>query len=287
MNARLSGRKLQQPGAQASPAVIIALPERSLPAHELLIADCRKRAEDLNLRFSTYRATKYSVADSMRSFTKPMEVLGQIDAFSLYKSIHDAPTSVFSVTAVHIRLDPSSRTHKRNLRSLDGFVRYKANFALIRSLNDIDEAFIRFQTWIESVQCSGEDDPRILPFHSFETEGEWTSLGQTSVDALFEQKYGRSALRTDDGKRRWRKADRHEHHGSANQIVAGRRLAGGFHWDLTPGANSTRLLTPHQVWKLSNRRAYLNIYPNGMVRRTNKAAGSHLEFEATRRTRSR
>ena len=122
-----------------------------------------------------------------------------------------------------------------------------------------------FTTWAQATHCTGEEDPRILPLHSFETSQDWPYLDIGAVNRKFEEQYGPAARRTDDGGRLWTRPNKGEYHGSAVQIVAGHRLQGGMHWHVTTRGGATRFFAPHRVWSLPSGNAYINVYPNGYV----------------------
>jgi hypothetical protein len=264
------------------PATIIVLPERPNVDVEELIDACRKRAVLENCELAQFRSEHYRF-----QFTKPIEVLDPLDAYSLYRKLHSVPAVILTFNMTYVRIDPSSHATARNIRPLSSFVRYKGGHHLIRSHSGIDSAFSELKQQTLEVECTGENDPRILPFHSFETKEEWTNLSDVAEVERFELTYGRPSFRTDDGGRKWKRANRHEYHGADVQTVAGRVLPEGLHWDLTTSADSVRLFAPHEVWQLRGQSAYLNIYPNGHIRSTSQTSLVRKVFIATKRQQKR
>jgi len=116
----------------------------------------------------------------------------------------------------------------------------------------------------------------------FETDRDWSRLGDPSAAALFQRLYGRPHVRTDKGGKRWRRAD--HKHGQEVLHVAGRELAPDLHWDVSP-VRRARLVSANEVWKLDSRKAYLNVYPDGNIRFSHrKASGAKQEWPVRRGT---
>jgi hypothetical protein len=194
---------------------------------------------------------------------------------------------VLAFTAVFVRRDPSTMPPvRRHLLTLEAFVRHKSAFGLVRGKTDVEAVFQEFSTWRGSATCSGENDPRILPLHSFETDLDPTILGTSTGDRTFRDRHGPATHRTDDNGRVWDRADRGAYHAIDLQIVAGHRLPDGMHWDVTAGRSTgARLVAPHEVWKLSGARAHLNAYPDAYLRAASSAVGVSRVWSARPRSR--
>jgi len=270
-------------GGPPQPAVVVVHPHVPPRGAAALLDAVTKRILSTGYKLTPVRTEGHSVVDAEHGFSKKIELLHPTDAIALYRLLHKNPVAVITASAVHVLRDPSGSRSRRNLRTLEDFVRYKGVIRLLRSSADIDSAFVAFDAYIPSVGCTGESDARILPFHSFETDEEWPSLGDAHTDQAFQDRFGPAGHRTDAGGRRWIRTD--VYHGREPQIVAGYRLVDGFHWDVKGDHGTKRLVTPHQVWALQGRSAYLNVGPNNAVRPTHSKNSGRLKWEAEPPTR--
>jgi hypothetical protein len=283
------GGRRQRSAMDPPPAkVILVLPVRESEDIQVLAASCRRAAQSTSLTVVTYRTEVSRVTSSVER-DRSLHMLGPTDAFQLYQALHRSPALVLAFTAVFVRRDPSKMPAvRRHLLTLERFVRYKATYFLVRAAPSVEEAFMAFSSWREVVRCGGEDDPRIIPFHSFNTDRDWLDLGTDVGDQEFCYRHGASNQRTDADNKTWDRPNRAAYHAMALQIVAGHRLPDGMHWDVgAGGSHKARLLAPHQVWKMSSSRAYLNVYPDAYVRAAKSATGVRPVWTSPSRSRSR
>ncbi len=125
-----------------------------------------------------------------------------------------------------------------------------------------------YAAWCKGVQCSGEDDPRVLPLHVFETNRNWAHLGTPGGDSEFIRCYGPAGKRLDEGGKVWSRAPRGAYHGGDEFAVAGCMLARGMHWDVSIRRGSVLVCSADRVWSLKGRDAYINVHPDAHVRET-------------------
>lgn len=193
-----------------------------------------------------------------------VELLDPLDASELYDQLHRLRVLVCAFASCLIRTNPARNpAAKREAIGLESFVFQKAVYQLVRADADVAAAFSTFEAWRRQTHCNGEDDPRVLPFHVFESASDRRSLGTEAGDAAFEHRHGRPSHRRDDRRNEWSRAQRTAYHGRDVLGVAGFALEPGMHWDVT---GKTKIQTSHQIWKLEGRHPYLNIYPNARVR---------------------
>jgi hypothetical protein len=275
------GRKRVKGGsatAPVSPRVLLVRPDPESAEVQALAASCLTAALANKFTVTTFRSGIGRVSGATER-ERPIQLLKPADAYALYQTLHRSSVLVLAFTALYVRRDPSTTpAARRHLFTLETFVQHKATFGLVRGKPDIGACFARFQQWSGSVSCSGENDPRILPLHSFETDQNWTTLGTTAADKRFSDLYGPSARRTDNSGKEWVRPNSGAYHAPQTQIVAGHRLRKGMHWDVTSGGHeNVRLLAPHQVWKLGNgNNDYLNCYPDAYIRVAKSAKGVRL-----------
>lgn len=198
-------------------------------------------------------------------------------AEEVYSVVHRSRVLVLSTGACFVRRDPSANpSSRRQLVSIEGFVRYKAAFGMIRTHGDIARFLGEFEDWPDNGACTGPRDPRILPLHVFDNDAEWQGLDQPAAIAEFENRFGPANLRTDPADRSWRQTT--AFHGGDALKVAGYGFSPGFHWDVQRGRGRERIFTAHEVWKLANRNSYCNIYPDGYVRKGRRVTGGECRL---------
>lgn len=204
------------------------------------------------------------------------------DAAEVYSAAHRNRVLVLATGACFVRRDPSAQPSRhRDLISLEGHVRYKAYFGMVRDRTDLMQHVEEFSSWPTTDKCSGPHDPRVLPLHIFDTQNEWKDLDGPNGAILFATRFGPGGLRTDPEGRSWEQSA--AFHGGDILTVAGYVLKHGFHWDVTRGRGRERIVTAHEVWKLYNKNSYCNIYPDGYVRvgRTLAGGSCRLVWSAT------
>jgi hypothetical protein len=211
------------------------------------------------------------------------DVLSPEDAAALYRLAHRSRALVLVSAPTLVRRDPrGDPPTRRQTITLQTFVQHKALYGEVKQRNDIDAEFQRFNRWQQSVGCTGDNDPRVLPLHVFEARGDWSRLGEAVVDREFVARFGRPQERHDDGQKVWKRTA--EYHGSSALTVAGRELSEGLHWDVrTDGPGEAQLHTSAEVWVLPPAaRGYLNVYPDADVQRSGKRAGRVKQIWPTR-----
>lgn len=208
---------------------------------------------------------------------RPYELVESRDAAEVYAAVHRSRVLVLATCACFIRRDPSANPSRyRDLISLEGFIRYKADFGMIRAQRDIARFFERFTDWLSTQGCTDSHDPRVLPLHVFDNSTEWTDLNDPKairdfVKRDFVKRFGPGSRRIDVADRSWGQAG--ALHGGDVLTVAGLLLARGFHWDVLRGRGAEKIITSHEIWRLYNEKSYCNIYPDEYVREGSPRAG--------------
>jgi hypothetical protein len=106
----------------------------------------------------------------------------------------------------------------------------------------------------------------VLPMHVFSPGPGQPDLCTEEGAAVFRERHGPPARRTDGAGINWNRADRKAFHGGSSLAVAGYSLPPGFHWDVSQRGRSIRLTNSSQVWRLKGNRAYVNVYPDSHIR---------------------
>jgi hypothetical protein len=245
--------------------IFAILPERTSTQIDELLAAVRRLAFERDWPISVRRTERVRVAGE--GWERGVQLLSPVDAGGLYRQIHRAPTLVLTFAAAMVRRDPSRDPPvRRAALSLEEFVAHKAAFGLLRGHDDLPRIIAAFDAWRGGVHCEGEADPRVLPLHVFEVGPRRPDLGTVAGARLFREQHGSASARTDAEGVLWGRAERGARHGGGSLTIAGRALATGMHWDVSRPGDSLRLLTAAEVWKLSGRRAYVNVYPDAHVR---------------------
>lgn len=196
------------------------------------------------------------------------------DARWLYSKLHEFEIAVLAVNQAYVRRDPSTLpARKKQLISVERFIRYKGYWGLVRNARDVSEHLQEFRRSAEKIRCDGYDDARILPLHIFYCSQEWAHLDDPTEQQRFISEHGQSGKRTDCAGAYWTKPKgQAARHGGLALCVGGYQLQQGFHWDVSADSEVT-VYFPDEVWKL-RRRGYLNIYPDGHLRVVAKNPGS-------------
>jgi hypothetical protein len=177
--------------------------------------------------------------------------------------LHHGPVMVTAVTSVFVLRDPrSADIRRKDTLRLSDFVEHKAAFLLVNGRTDVAAIESTFRGWRAVVRCTGRDDPRVLPLHTFDADGPCPELAQNAGRRAFASRYGAGRLRVDRRGRNWERA---VPHGREGVTVAGYQLIQGFHWDVSYRRGSGTLLCANAVWRLPPR-SYANVYPDGGVR---------------------
>jgi hypothetical protein len=227
-----------------------------------LIGEIRAEAQRIGLALTVLKARKTVPSRDWKR--KPVQVLAPRDAELLYRLVHHGPVVVTAVTAVFVSRDPRSNPiREKHAIRLQDFVEHKACYVLINGRTDVAALGPAVAEWLGVVRCDGQDDPRVLPLHSFDANGPCPDLAHAEGRKAFGARYGAGRLRLDEGGREWERAA--ALHGRETLSIAGYRLRAGFHWDVTNRKGSGTLLCANAVWHLP-RRSYANVYPDGDVR---------------------
>jgi hypothetical protein len=245
--------------------IFAILPERSSPQIDEMLSAARILTEERDWPLSVRRTKRVRVVGE--GWERGVQLLSPTDASGLYRQIHRTPTLVLTFATVMVRRDPSRDPPvRRAALRLEQFVAYKAFFCLLRGHGDLARTVSGFDAWREAVHCDGEDDPRVLPLHTFALGPRQPDLDTAEGARIFRAQHGNASARTDDQGVLWGRAEHGARHGGGALTVAGRTLPNGFHWDVSRRRGSVRLLTAGEVWKLSGRHAYVNVYPDAHVR---------------------
>jgi hypothetical protein len=190
-------------------------------------------------------------------------------AGAIYRLLHRGPVLVVAFSSVWVRRDPRrDPPRKRAALRLETFVEHKGLHGLVRSDKHVDEIFDQYVAWSAQVNCTGENDPRVLPLHVFETARTWPDLGTPPGDNRFVRAHGPPRRRVDEGRKSWSRAASGAYHGGGALIVAGSELAQGMHWDVSIERGTAVICGADGVWALKGRNAYVNVHPDAHVRET-------------------
>jgi hypothetical protein len=269
--------------SSGSPDVQVRLfiPSReSAPQHSLR-EEVVRVVEGYGWGISVRRARRYTVGGGPEQ-GRPYDLVEPKHAAEAYSVAHRSRVLMLSTGACYVRRNPSKNPNsRRDLISIEGFVRYKAGYGLVRGRSDVASVITQFFGWPPEGACSNPQDPRVLPLHTFDNDTEWPDLDQPRKVAEFANRFGSGAIRTDSAGRSWRQSA--VFHGRDALFVAGLLLNRGFHWDVERGRGRERIYTAHEVWKLTSRNSYCNIYPDGYVRvgRTLTGGSCRLVWSAT------
>jgi hypothetical protein len=221
------------------------------------------QAEEHQIRVSPFAVSSIREV-SNEHWTKPVRLLAPTDAAEIYRLLHHGPTMVVAFTSVFVRRNPRSDplTRKQAI-PLSQYVAHKALFSLIHGRTDIPRTMAEFDAWRHTTACDGQDDPRVLPLHSFSTTETWQYLDQDETRARFAKVHGPGRIRTDSDNRRWERAS--APHGREVLTVAGADLPEGMHWDVQFLASKDAFCCSNEIWSVP-RGCHVNVYPDGHVR---------------------
>ena len=203
-----------------TPLVVVIAPTSPSEQVTRLAKQCHREAKAAGFTIRTFKTDPEHLRDKPKS--GKVDFLTPRDAFDLYQTVHQRVVIVFAYTRVLIRLNPSNRrVNRKQARTLEQFVWHKGFYALINGVPQIADAFARFDEWRGEPRCAGEDDPRALPLHVFDTSEDWRGLGTQTRDADFKKRYGGPRERNDDREKKWCRADRQAYHGKPIVKIAG------------------------------------------------------------------
>ena len=206
-------------------------------------------------------------AESVRTTSgRPVLRISGRDADGLYRQLHRAHVAVVGVShaAVYMRpMDPLIR-FPRAVVPVRRYTLHKSFFTPLPT--SVDSALVwigNFEHWCMDLDCEGAGDPRCLPLHVFNAQGDEEILFHSEGREQFNTKYGVGVRMAQDGFR-W-SPPRTALHGREALCVRGALLAQGYHWDVSPGRGKARICTATEEWLVKE---YVNIYPNAHVRGT-------------------
>lgn len=225
-----------------------------------LAALCNELAEKAGYRIKVLRCRKVLVTGGSG---RKMNVLAPDDAAELYRMVHFGPVLVAALASVRISIDPSREPpNRRETRSLETFVRYKAIYGLVRSDPDPPSLLVLFEAWRKEIGCAGPSDPRVLPLHVFDAGSEDLDLASEAGADRFRRTFGVPARRVDGCRRIW---ERGVPHGRDDLQVAGHVLPAGMHWDVSAKRKAFNIANAREVWRVA-RGGYVNVYPDAGLR---------------------
>lgn len=240
-----------------------------------LQAACEARGWVVKIRRVTLVASA-AAGESNRSY----HLLEPIDAYELYKDLHKGPTAVLQLIGSHVLLNPNDGPKKTNLTSLAGFVRHKTVFRDLKLGTVISKLLEGIESELLLDACTGERDPRCLPFHTFAPGNEWITLDGADPLKDFEAVHGPPVRRVDSTGRLWEVAK--ALHGGDSAHIRGQSLRQGFHWDVQgQKSKGLRIFNSREVWKIPGG-TYLNVAPNGDIRQGSKGSSASQEYCAKR-----
>lgn len=233
----------------ADPLVVLLRPSTESDHVERLAGSAKVISERLGHPLTTYRTQGAQMQDERPE--RWFQFLQPLDAHALYRALHRHEVLVMALTQVYVRRDASqTRPARRATVTLEEFVHYKGLFGLIRGDRDPENHLARFEeTRSAAPGCLGGDDPRVLPFQTFEAST-WKALEDPDRARRFQHGYGPASSRTDDAGKTWRRARRG--HGLERLAVSGYLLERGTHWDVTTGGGTALLRNSHEVWQLKS-----------------------------------
>jgi hypothetical protein len=191
------------------------------------------------------------------------DVMAPNDAAALYREAHRSLMLVVAAGPIRVARNPSAPVPtRRHTMALRQFVSHKASYAALKLDQDLGDALQTFSEWPARPGCAGENDPRVLPLHVFETQEDWTGLPEASLEAKFARLYGPASLRRDEGRKLWKRTS--EYHGGPSLVIGGTPLRAGMHWDVSAERRGT-LVTSNAVWRLRGAHGYVNVFPDATV----------------------
>jgi hypothetical protein len=263
------------PPAETTPdtQVRLFIPSQESAQQESLREEIVRIIAENKWGIAVRRSHRHTVTQG-RAQGRPYDLVEPNHAAEAYKTAHRAHTLVITTGACYVRRNPSKDPRVLgDLISIQNFVQYKAMFTMIRGRADVAQAIADFNGWPHGRVSSELHDPRLLPLHIFDNGTDWLELDQPLGVAEFDNRFGPARKRTDPAGRSWIQST--AFHGREALSVAGYQLNPGFHWDVERGRGEERIYTAHEIWKLSNKASYCNIYPDGYIRKgRNLAAGS-------------
>ena len=235
-----------------------------------LAGAARLKAESLGMGTKVLRTGRVRVQGD--GWDRTAELLAPEHAAGLYRALHEARCLILSVaSALWVRRDPSRDPPVRRAAThLEDFVRHKGLYRLIRDPRSLAAAFDSFNRLTTSSGCTGDDDPRVIPFPTFTTDLPVENLSTEGGRRAFRARYGQARKMIDARRLRWEVGPPH---GREQLWVANVPLSRGFHWDVS-ASSDLAMFTPNEVWKLKPP-AYLNVDPDTRVRKTR--AGSRAK----------
>ena len=204
---------------------------------------------------------------------RPIRIVTPEDATNLYRRMHTIRIGVWQVEGADAPVRPDPANNLRHYVPLHRFVQHKAFHYRIHTNNFAEqwaESAAAFQSWIETIGCDGEADPRCLPLHVFKVDLERYDLGTVAGRERFELDHRWRNCRRDGRKLLWNRPPAGQTHGQLVLQVAGRSLARGFHWDVT-SQQGIIVRTTAEAWKIE-RNGYINVSPNAHIRGSKKAS---------------
>ncbi len=240
-----------------------------------MLHESTQRAAAAGMSVKSYRAEEGRLVGE--SPARPILLLKPLDAQRLYESLHLDHVLVLTFSTVWVRRDPSrDPPTRRSALKLETFVAHKSVYGLVLDAQKIDTLFRRHSALPTDVGCTGDNDPRVLPLHVFETEHDWSALGDPSVDRKFYERYGSAQRRVDDDGKVWSRPGAGAYHGGGVLTVARRALTQGMHWDVSTDRRKATLYGAHEIWKLSKHGGYVNVHPNAYVRGTTRSTARRV-----------
>jgi hypothetical protein len=247
--------------------LVLVRPPREPSEIRALIKLSERRAASAGMTVKSYRAEEGRLVGE--SAARPILLLRPLDAKHLYESLHRDRVLVLAFNTVWVRRNPSrDPPARRSALKVETFVAYKSVYGTVLDARSIEAHFGRYAAWARAVACSGDNDPRALPLHVFETTRVWSSLEDPAVAREFSKRFGSPPQRRDDGGKTWTRPTPGAFHGGGVLTVAGRALSQGMHWDVDTDRRTATLHATHEVWQLPRRGGYVNVHPNAYVRRS-------------------
>lgn len=193
---------------------------------------------------------------------RPLQILRARDSHAIYQAAHQGPVAVLSNGKARVRSDVHGPLTFRRTMTLQRFVRYKAVYRALHEEDAARDLIDALMLWPGEEAFSDERDHRVLPLHVF-SRTDWAELHLDAGIASFERAHGRAAHLVDYSDRDWVRPS--AFHGKDVLHLRGMELRAGHHWDVQSTRSAGRMSTHLEVWSFP-RGAYVNVYPNAVVR---------------------
>ena len=189
-------------------------------------------------------------------------VVPRVTATDIYIDAHRRRVAILATVKARVRRTPSGLLRDDRVIPVAQFFNYKTAFyENVTTEKRLASWVQHFLAWMSSVGCDGNNDPRCIPFQTFNTTGTY-DLNHAVGRSRFELDHHHQDHRRDGRHKIWKLARPNVMHGREPTHVAGFELPPGYHWDVEP-TKSPVVVTSDTEWSVNR---YINVYPDGIVR---------------------